>query len=204
MHSKSLQTVKFMVRIKMDSQTYEKSYFLCSYKDLIRMNKNSRKDKQQRYYDSRKDTVIGGYPYLGSNLPTVTNDDYLERISWISLRTQALMDLPCSYCGTFENVHQHHVRHIRKRAYTLIDENTPYKKIMALRNRKQIPICKDCHLKLIHPGKYTGPKLISLAPVKTIDNRILHIESFVKPGREYQSKTLTEKGWKLVEKGFQK
>jgi hypothetical protein len=52
--------------------------------------------------------------------------------------------------------------------------------------------------KLIHPGKYTGPKLIHLAPVQTIDNRILHIESFVKPGREYQSKSLTEKGWKLV------
>lgn len=69
---------------------------------------------------------------------------------------------------------------------------------MALRNRKQIPICKDCHLKLIHPGKYTGPKLMHLASVKTIDNRILHIESFVKPGREYQSKNLTEKGWKLV------
>jgi len=198
MHSKSLQTVKFMVRIKMDSQIYEKSYFLYSYKDLIRMKKNSRKDKQQRYSDSRKDTVIRGYPYLGSNLPTVTNDDYLEKISWVSLRTQALMDLPCSYCGTFENVHQYHIRHIRKRTYTLIDENTSYKKIMALRNRKQIPICKDCHLKLIHPGKYTGPKLMHLASVKTIDNRILHIESFVKPGREYQSKNLTEKGWKLV------
>jgi hypothetical protein len=81
MHSKSLQTVKFIARIKMDTETYERSYTLYSYKDLVRSNKNqkSKKDKQQRFYDSRKDTVIGGYPYLGSNLPTVTNDDYLKK-----------------------------------------------------------------------------------------------------------------------------
>lgn len=204
MHSKSLQTVKFIVRIKLDSETYEKSYFLYSYRDLIRMNKNSKKEKQQRFYDTKKNTIIGEYPYLGNKLPAITNDDYLEKISWVSLRTQALMDLPCSYCGTFDNVHQHHIQHIRKRAYTLIDENTPYKKIMALRNRKQIPICKNCHLKFIHPGKYSGPKLINITPIKTIDNRILHIESFVKPGQEYQSQSLTEKGWKLVQKRLPK
>lgn len=114
------------------------------------------------------------------------------------------MDLPCAYCGTFENVHQHHIRHIRKKAYSLIDENTPYKKILALRNRRQIPLCQECHLKLVHPGKYTGPQLIKLAPTKTIDNRIVHIETNVKPGKEYFSKELEERGWTPINTDFKK
>lgn len=110
------------------------------------------------------------------------------------------MDLPCAYCGTFDKVHQHHIRHIRKRAYSLIDGNTPYKKILALRNRRQIPLCEECHLKLVHPGKYTGPQFIKLAPEKTIDNRIVHIETSVKPGKEYFSKSLEERGWTQIQK----
>jgi hypothetical protein len=69
---------------------------------------------------------------------------------------------------------------------------------MALRNRKQIPLCECCHLRLVHGGKYNGPRLVNLAPItKMLDNRIIHVESFVKPGREYHAKSLTEKGWSL-------
>jgi hypothetical protein len=74
-------------------------------------------------------------------------------------------------------------------------------KIMALRNRKQIPLCSKCHLIFVHGGKYNGPKLIKLAPVtRLIDNRIIHVESFIKPGVEYHAKSLTEKGWKPLKK----
>lgn len=67
---------------------------------------------------------------------------------------------------------------------------------MALRNRKQIPLCIKCHVPLTHKGKYQGQKLIKLAPrQKLIDNRITHIESFVQPGRVYNSRSLEEKGW---------
>ena len=124
--------------------------------------------------------------------------------------------MPCSHCGTDQEVHQHHIRHIRKRAYKLIPEAESYQKITdcsegstlfpsafglrrerSLRNRKQIPLCSDCHLLLVQGGKYDGPRLIKMAPVvKLIDNRILHLESFVKPGREYHAKTHIEKGWK--------
>jgi hypothetical protein len=68
---------------------------------------------------------------------------------------------------------------------------------MALRNRKQIPLCEHCHLNLVHTGKYNGPKLISFAPIKTIDNRVIHIESFIKPTYIiHVSKCLEEKEWK--------
>jgi len=73
--------------------------------------------------------------------------------------------MPCANCGTDDEVHQHHIKHVRKRAYTLIPEPESYKKIMALRNRKQIPLCSKCHLILVHGGKYNGPKLINLAKI---------------------------------------
>jgi hypothetical protein len=107
--------------------------------------------------------------------------------------------MPCAYCGNSVNVHQHHIRHIRKRAYSLIPDTDSYQRIMSLRNRKQIPLCSDCHLKLVHGGKYDGPKLITLAPtVKTVDNRILHVSRFVKPGVVYHAKSLEEKGWQAL------
>jgi hypothetical protein len=70
---------------------------------------------------------------------------------------------------------------------------------MALRNRKQIPLCANCHLNLVHGGRYDGPKLINLAPERRLmDNRIIHTESFIKPGVQYYAKSLTEKGWKQL------
>lgn len=202
MHSKSNQTIEVKVRMNTKTEVFEKKFRLYSYKDLVNISlkdKKRHKATLQRYYDVEKEEKFGEYPYKEGSLLRVTNEDYLEKIRWVSLRTQALMDLPCAYCGTFEEVHQHHIRHIRKRAYSLIDENTPYKKILALRNRRQIPLCKDCHLKLVHPGKYQGPALIKLAPEKTIDNRIVNIESFIKPGnKEYHSKELTERGCDLI------
>jgi hypothetical protein len=120
----------------------------------------------------------------------------VEAMSWVSLRTQAQFDLPCSVCGSFIDVEQHHIRHIRKSAYELIPENESYKKIMALRNRKQIPVCRSCHMTLIHKGSYDGVALSKLSPVyKMVDNRIIHIESFIKPGEQYFAKSLEEKGW---------
>lgn len=79
---------------------------------------------------------------------------------------------------------------------------------MALRNRKQIPLCDECHIFLVHGGRYNGPKLLYFArQPKLVDNRIIHPESFIKPGPKYNAKSLTEKGWKvyiLEEKGESK
>lgn len=98
--------------------------------------------------------------------------------------------MPCANCGTFDQVHQHHVKHIRNRAYSLIPETMTYKQVLALRNRKQIPLCAVCHIQLVHKGKYDSTKLISLVPTKLADNRIVHVESYVKPGIEYHAQSL--------------
>ncbi len=49
-----------------------------------------------------------------------------------------------------------------------------------------------------HSGKYEGPKLSKLVPKTMYDNRIINIENYIKPGLEYNSKPLEERGWKLI------
>lgn len=71
---------------------------------------------------------------------------------------------------------------------------------MALRNRKQIPVCASCHNK-IHNGEYDGRNLKSyiISNPTLMDNRIVHVESFIKPGDvEHNAKELEEKGWRIV------
>jgi hypothetical protein len=139
--------------------------------------------------------------YSPSIIPSIKEDEYLERMNWVNIRTEAYFGFPCSICGSTKNIEMHHIKHIRKRVYALISEVATWEQVMNLRNRKQIPVCKKCHREKIHEGKYNGPPLSSLAPLKkTIlyDNRILHIESFVKIGKVYHAKSLEEKGWKEI------
>jgi hypothetical protein len=51
----------------------------------------------------------------------------------------------------------HHVRHIRKRGQQV----KGFKLYLAAINRKQIPVCRQCH-RDIHNGKYDGPNLATI------------------------------------------
>lgn len=106
--------------------------------------------------------------------------------------------MPCANCGAMES-QQHHVKHVRKNTYALISEGTPLRKIMGLRNRKQVPLCEKCHRLYVHGGKYDQTKLMKLVPTKLVDNRVVHVESFVKPGIVYNAQSLEEKGWKVIQ-----
>lgn len=93
---------------------------------------------------------------------------------------------------------------------------------MALRNRKQIPVCHSCHNNVIHSGSYSGFKLTSLAPYETktdqgytysqpttgFDNRLVNPENYMNPraklpvpetDQETDKKLgkMMQKGWKL-------
>lgn len=63
-----------------------------------------------------------------------------------------VMDKPSQICGETEGVEKHHVRHIRK------GKIRGFSRFLASINRKQIPVCRKCHL-AIHGGKYDGWKL---------------------------------------------
>lgn len=69
----------------------------------------------------------------------------------------------------------HHLRH--QTNYQLIPEDRPWEKVMALRNRKQIPVCKECHIDIIRKGKYGGTKLSKFTPKIMYDNRLIVLEN---------------------------
>jgi hypothetical protein len=51
----------------------------------------------------------------------------------------------------------HHVRHIRKRGQAV----QGFSLYLAAINRKQIPVCRECHWD-IHRGKYDGASLSAI------------------------------------------
>lgn len=79
----------------------------------------------------------------------LTHPSNPDLLGWHArLRTRSKLGFPCLICGASNNVEMHHVRHIRK-----MGERKPkgFQAVMNALNRKQIPVCKECHLK-IHRG----------------------------------------------------
>jgi len=74
------------------------------------------------------------------------------------IRSLNLLDAPCASCDSKTNVEVHHIRHIRTINLKL---NTFDQKLAAI-NRKQVPLCRECHRK-VHQGKYKGLSLKHLA-----------------------------------------
>jgi len=194
--SSSTKTIGAEVNITIGDVIYVKEWKLLtilSIRNSILAQK--RKEKLTKIFWEREKGKIGGY-HTNSPNPSITQDNYLDAISWVSLRTQASFHMPCILCRATKNIEMHHIKSIRKSSYTNLEAIT-FLQMMSLRNRKQIPVCHECHRDKIHGGKYSGPALRTLLSKKLVDNRILHIESYVKPGQEYYVKSLSEKGWAI-------
>lgn len=75
-----------------------------------------------------------------------------------NLVSRSPLGLSCIVCNS-ENkpVEMHHAKHVRKNGYRY----KGFHQQMSLLNRKQVPLCKDCHQK-VHSGKYNGPSLETL------------------------------------------
>ena len=65
--------------------------------------------------------------------------------------SRSQLNQSCSVCNSFIKVEMHHVKHIRKRGFSY----SGFTKEMALINRKQIPLCRECHMK-VHKGLLDG------------------------------------------------
>ena len=86
-----------------------------------------------------------------------TNVDLLQ---WsIRLRSRSRLGMPCCICNSSEHVEMHHVRHIRKIG---AKKPTGVHAILRMLNRKQLPVCVECHEK-IHRREYDGLRLSDLA-----------------------------------------
>jgi hypothetical protein len=73
--------------------------------------------------------------------------DPLLTTRW-ELRTEMAWDRPCIKCGSTSDIEMHHVRHLKD----LNPKLSAADAIMAKLKRKQIPVCRSCHMK-IHSGK---------------------------------------------------
>lgn len=70
-----------------------------------------------------------------------------------NLRSKSRLGSPCSICGSAKDVEMHHVRSLKARR-----NDNSFAQVMRNMNRKQIPVCRPCHLK-IHNGQYDGTAL---------------------------------------------
>jgi len=77
----------------------------------------------------------------------------------VRLRTRSKLGWPCVICGETQGIAMHHVRHIRKGLTSRGSQG--FTRVMAILNRKQVPVCTPCHSK-IHRGEYDGLSLKDL------------------------------------------
>lgn len=104
----------------------------------------------------------------------VRKDWSLERRKWLNKRkfmdpfkiytirvTRSSLNQACLICERKDQMEMHHVRHVRKKG----ERYGGFHKQMALLNRKQIPLCRNCHRK-VHEGRYDGIKLTNLGSVR--------------------------------------
>lgn len=201
--SKEIKTKTIMATVVniINGEKYIKNWKLKTPEELI---KNSLLLKRKPTLNNIRRSIEQGIPviYTEEDKSNITNDNYLDKMLWINIRTQSSFDLPCAICGSEEDIQMHHLNHVRKSKYNLIDDEKTWYKAMFIRNRKQMPICKECHMTLIHKGKYGGDKLSYIAPKVMYDNRIITIESHLRKhtSNMFSSKTLLERGWKKIEK----
>lgn len=153
--------------------------------------------RQKEIFNSLKN----GIPFKYEKTDESQKNPWLDRVIQINKRTKASFDMPCSICGSSENIQMHHIKSVRKRKYKEINGNNYWEQIMSLRNRKQIPVCQNCHMNVIHAGKYFGPyKLKNIGVQNMYDNRIVNLENYVNKciDPSIYIKSMEEKGWKRI------
>jgi group II intron reverse transcriptase/maturase len=85
-----------------------------------------------------------------SNVNSFKNVEFdpLESTKW-KIRTISSLDKDCIICGAKDKIEMYHLRSLKN------SEPRSYIEQMRAMNRKQIPVCKNCHDK-IHKGEYDG------------------------------------------------
>lgn len=157
LNSSIWKTIKFELEVTLSGITYVKEFSLLTFERAYRdaMSIGLRQSLREVFW-SRERGEIGNYD-LNKDSPAITQENFLDYFSWVSLRSRAPFHMPCLICGCPDNVEMHHIRHIRKSPYKGL-QGMSFLRIMNLRNRKQIPVCRRCHIKVIHAGKYSGPR----------------------------------------------
>lgn len=193
-----------------DGHVYEKSWKLITYKEVLArakeidpysrlkeifwtLDKSINKDKSP--------LTLEKYLHLQehSKVCHVKDFDYTESINFVNWRSMASFDMPCAICGSEENINMHHVKHVRKNKFSLIPVHEIWTKTMSIRNRKQIPVCRECHMKVIHGGQYAMFSLRTGFRNTIFTTQVWDVSTYVKKSKKkFYAKTLEEKGWKQL------
>jgi group II intron reverse transcriptase/maturase len=76
---------------------------------------------------------------------------YANRVS------KSRLEKPCCICQIETPIEMHHVKHVRKKGFRYQGFHAE----MALLNRKQVPLCRNCHM-AVHRGEFDGIRLSTL------------------------------------------
>lgn len=185
--------------------TLSKSWRLLSQSDAIKMApKDLNREIGEELKNAKKGQFIIPYPKPDIlRTPRIMDADFLERMNWVNIRTQASFDLPCAKCGSISQVEMHHIKHVRKTKYSLIPKPDTLRRLMSLRNRRQVPLCRTCHME-VHSGKGNVTFNCKNPVIPLFDNRILDSERYIHKCSPYVfeslpfKESLLEKGWKEV------
>lgn len=199
------RTIEDSVIIEVNGDRFKKNWKLYTTKELLEKctGKNAqlrKKEIKKRYCSLKKGQAIEFEEKENAILLSDKETEFLERSNWVNKRTMAIFDLPCSICGSTENIEMRHVKHVRKVKYSDIKKDKTWQQVMGLRNRKQIPVCRSCHMTIIDKGLYDGGPMKEMSINKMYDNKIVNSECFVHKGKanvDYR-KSLIENGWKLI------
>lgn len=82
-------------------------------------------------------------PSYKVTLGFLTNSSPIIKALYGSISISTLDNLSCANCGSDYRVEMHHVRHMKDFDPSL----NALDKLMVRRNRKQIPLCRECHMK---------------------------------------------------------
>ena len=85
----------------------------------------------------------------------------LASMAWRLEKALSKQGAPCAICGSYEDVQMHHVRALKDIAKST---HAIHKHMIAI-DRKQIPVCREHHLKL-HRGNWSNKpsKITTLKP----------------------------------------
>jgi group II intron reverse transcriptase/maturase len=102
----------------------------------IKFNYYESLKRLEKFNTGKKDNANIGLPYY--------TFDY-------TLRSKRLENAKCVICGVTSNIEMHHRRPLKSSK-----TDSTLKGVVKNLARKQIPLCKECHIK-VHAGSYFGP-----------------------------------------------
>jgi retron-type reverse transcriptase len=142
-----------------------------TYKAIKKNFEKKKKDFKKAYYKKiKKKSKSTANPIELDNIISqdlIPFDPFNTNQIYVNLKSAYQLKTHCSVCGITPSpgneIEMHHLKHVKK------GKASGFTKIMRDLNRKTIPVCRDCHLK-IHSGKYNGLSLSNLYDAELIQS----------------------------------